>query len=412
MKAFTFSLIFLVLISMIFLLLYFSHQFEFSYVEEKRKQFEILELERFLNFVRSDFENFLEISIARALSSIISYEIENGKFIDDVNLRINELFFNASLFSNSSSLMQDSNFNYYLKRINLVYPKINVKINSSNITLKHFDSFTIIILINISIQVERDETSLQKYFEIKKKLKIIGFEDPWYVINTFGKASNQILFYPYLINNFTKLILIGNGNGSVIIGKSFVSNDANQIINLANKNEYILVTNSTRNIQSVVNNFKGLILNYQPEINVNVPYLINSSATTLVPNNTLILLYPQRNLVYNVENLVKSLQNQYCFPSLEGASFLDRLEGRFFVSNKFVFENNTIGLECLINKDYLIQQGIFVDETRTNIDYLYFSNFSITSYKIAGFENFYLDDRITINNLNHLQFYQVENLIE
>ena len=39
-------------------------------------------------------------------------------------------------------------------------------------------------------------------------------------------------------------------------------------------------------------------------------------------------------------------------------------------------------------------------------------NKNVLTFKIAGFENFYLDNELTINNLNHLQYYQVEELIE
>lgn len=425
MKSLTYSFIFLILALLTISFLYFSQQFEKFEIEEEKTKFEIEEMERVINFIKNDFENFLEISIPRAFACIISYEIESGNFIDDVINRTNELFFNSTLFSNSSLaiLMQNHDFKSYVKRIENALKGYKVNIYASNISLKHYDSFNILIFVNISINLSYALKQMNANFEILKKLNINGYEDVLHAVNSlkyFGSASTNIITKnPY--SYFTKKILIGISNGNAVLARSFVSNDRNQIINLQNKKDYILVTNSTRGIESVVNDFKGVVLNYPNTTILTIPYLINSSSTQLVPNNTFIVLYPLKNSVFEVEKLKENLENQYCNPSLYGASFLDRLEGKFEKTNKFVYENPVIGLECFVNKDELIKNClndlcyILINQNikRSNLDYNFFNlNKNVLTFKIAGFENFYLDNELTINNLNHLQYYQVEELIE
>ena len=115
-----------------------------------------------------------------------------------------------------------------------------------------------------------------------------------------------------------------------------------------------------------------------------------------------------------LDQLKDDLNNTYYYPSLYGASFLDRLEGKYFVQEKYErMSDKVIGLESLVDKDKLASAGLSVNIEQTNIDYLYFSDSSVTSYKISGMpENFRLDNESTINNLTHLQFYNVSELVE
>jgi hypothetical protein len=106
-------------------------------------------------------------------------------------------------------------------------------------------------------------------------------------------------------------------------------------------------------------------------------------------------------------NLQDDSNNSYYHPSLYGASFLDRLEGKYFVQEKYKKEN-PIGLESFVNKDKILAAGLPINYNQTNIDYLYFSNANVVSYKIAGMpDSFRLDNETSINNLGHLQIYNV-----
>lgn len=104
-------------------------------------------------------------------------------------------------------------------------------------------------------------------------------------------------------------------------------------------------------------------------------------------------------------NLNDDLTNSYYHPSLYGASFLDRLEGKFFVQNKYR-RDNYIGLESFVNKNEILYAGLIVNSDATNIDYFYFSGSNVPAYKISGMpSNFRLDNEDTIDEKTHLQIY-------
>jgi hypothetical protein len=109
----------------------------------------------------------------------------------------------------------------------------------------------------------------------------------------------------------------------------------------------------------------------------------------------------------DLTNLKDDLNNSYYHPSLYGASFLDRLEGKFFVQGKY-FKQKPVGLESFVNKDKLLSAGLSINTSATNIDYLYFSNNNVPSYLISGMPtNFRLDNETTIEGKTHLQIYNV-----
>ncbi len=155
--------------------------------------------------------------------------------------------------------------------------------------------------------------------------------------------------------------------------------------------------------------------------NVSVERTINieSFEDPLYPLNTLgrvtsvIQRSPHLKSHLDLNQLNEDLNNSYYHPSLNGASFLDRLEGKYFVQSKYRdLNNNYIGLESFVDKDKLASAGFTTYAERSNIDYIYFSGTSVTTYRINGMpNNFRLDNETTIDNLTHLQFYNVEDKI-
>lgn len=108
----------------------------------------------------------------------------------------------------------------------------------------------------------------------------------------------------------------------------------------------------------------------------------------------------------NTTQLTEDLNNSYYHPSLNGASFLDRLEGKYFVQEKYRVSSYNIGLESFVNKEKVLISGLPINTNLTNIDYYYFSNSNITSFKILNMPNYFkLDNETTINGLTHLIFY-------
>jgi hypothetical protein len=108
----------------------------------------------------------------------------------------------------------------------------------------------------------------------------------------------------------------------------------------------------------------------------------------------------------DLTNLKDDLNNSFYHPSLYGASFLDRLEGKYFVQEKYF--KQYVGLESFVNKDKILSAGLPINVNASSIDYLYFSNSNVTSYTILGMpSNFRLDNETTIENKTHIQIYNV-----
>lgn len=108
----------------------------------------------------------------------------------------------------------------------------------------------------------------------------------------------------------------------------------------------------------------------------------------------------------NPANLNDDLTNSYYHPSLYGASFLDRLEGKYTVQSKYNIAAVPIGLESFVNKGKISYVGLPITTDATNMDYFYFSGSAVTAYKISGMtSNFRLDNENTVDGKTHLEIY-------
>lgn len=116
---------------------------------------------------------------------------------------------------------------------------------------------------------------------------------------------------------------------------------------------------------------------------------------------------------WNIGNLEKDIENSYYHPSLNGASFLDRLEGKLEVQLKYQSQaSEIIGLESFVNKGLISAAGIRVDIGKTNIDYLYFSSTSYPGRKVSGLDttSFRIDEELC-GSQNHTEIYGVSSLL-
>ena len=102
----------------------------------------------------------------------------------------------------------------------------------------------------------------------------------------------------------------------------------------------------------------------------------------------------------NINVLKNHIINSYYIASDRAPSFLMRLEGNL--------SNSTLGIESIVNFDKLVIQGLGL-KTASAVDYIYFSNLSISScqinetYNKTGYSWFRLDDADSY----HLSSYQV-----
>ncbi|MDI6798522.1 MAG: hypothetical protein QMD12_00785 [Candidatus Aenigmarchaeota archaeon] len=117
---------------------------------------------------------------------------------------------------------------------------------------------------------------------------------------------------------------------------------------------------------------------------------------------------------WNLQNLEDDIQNGYYHPSVQGASFLDRLEGSLTTTAKYqnLAPGKTIGLEHFVNLQTLYDLGIPINTNKTVVDHLYWDSNTYTSYRVNGLTiDWFRIDNETDGYLTHAQIYGVEQLL-
>jgi len=314
------------------------------------------------------------IAFPRAISSAISYVITNGIGLDEADKRLEELVINGSLFGKKEVLLEGTTIPEWIEKIKLLSMERGfiVEISLLSYGIKPFDSWNLLFEANLSINItEKDGiASLNRIVEKSNLISIIGFEDPIYPLNTLGRATNIITKSPYSAN-FTSLLASGAyGNYSFYGPTLITSRDYVESIN-ENKS-IILVIDDVSGVKSLIEQkFGGVIC--ECEENFSIPFVSGvNNATKILPNNTKLLINERK--VWYIENLKDHLRNSFYITSNKGGSFLDRLEGKLEVQEKYRSKSeNVIGLESLVNKVYLKSLDLPISGEKSNVDHLYFS---------------------------------------
>ena len=119
-----------------------------------------------------------------------------GSYIENFQNFTEEAFFNGTLDSQNSEILEGVNYNDLVERINEKAGKINAEVflSEPEISVYQEDPWNIVFLVEFNISL-RDKTGLaswDKRAQIKSFVEIQGFEDPVYLINTNGRVSNKI----------------------------------------------------------------------------------------------------------------------------------------------------------------------------------------------------------------------------
>ncbi len=401
MKGIVFSfIIFFLAVTVIALLLLqrslISSRLEEIFVEER-----ITSMNSLHESIVRDLGKVTEIIMRRAIVVAASHVISEGSGLDNATLRLEELVLNGTLNQTPESLMENSTLSDWIKKMESVSI---IKGFYSNLTLldleiKPYDSWNLLVRINLSINItdKQGVASLTRNETIDTLVFLEGLEDPLSPLNTEGRVTNTIRKSPF-DGNFTQLLLIGNGGN----GWAY----ANVTNNIANKNGKILVVHNASEVD--LSGVKGVISETDILIPITVPYVVNSSALSLIPSNINLLLDGDNGKVWFIDNFKKHVENSYYYSSNNGPSFLDRLEGNL-TCNYCSLTPNIIGLESFVNKKELISLGLPIVENKTNIDYLYFSESFVSGEKVKGITDDFNYFRI---DSSHQPIYGVEFIIE
>ncbi len=320
----------------------------------------------------------------------------------------------------------------------LLFSFILVILGLTLATILYFYQTLTIFSFKKYVELESVEKLIKTYNSIlidsKKALGIVGKRAissaiSWIITNGTPLDSAEIRIKELMINGTLY------GKSQELMKDSTLLNWAASLENLLNK-KGLFAKIEIKNLSIIPYDSFHLLLSANISLNLTNQDIRTSIARSqivssiisienfedpLYPLNTLgrvtnVIIKSKNWLNYSSEdltNLKEDLNNSWYHPSLYGASFLDRLEGKFFVDPKRKGVKEIIGLESFVNKEKLYSYGLGIWIDRSNIDYLYFSGTPHTAFKITGMpETFRLDNETTINNLTHLQIYNVSSLVE
>ena len=163
----------------------------------------ILDLER-------DTERGLYISSYRTLLAMEEYIINQGEFIDNVNSAFEELLINGTFNGTTPSLIKSSTFTQWTEQVAAEGNNFHLTTNIvlGELTIEQNDPWKIIVSAEIEYYIE-DQTGSSRWNYSKiitTTIPILGFEDPIYIVNSFGRMTNIIQETPYSGNYSYQLL--------------------------------------------------------------------------------------------------------------------------------------------------------------------------------------------------------------
>lgn len=157
-------------------------------------------LNDFVFVIEEDVPRYLYISGFRSLFLFQTYTVDNRAYIDDVNLRFNELYFNGTLNGNQEDIMDGAKFEDMQDVFSQFASKVNANVSFSEpvVYLEQVDPWNINIVFESDVIIKDlgDLAIWNKTLHVEKKVPIEDFEDPIYLIST-GQVTNKIVKSPY-----------------------------------------------------------------------------------------------------------------------------------------------------------------------------------------------------------------------
>ncbi len=183
-------------------------------------QTRIATLDNFLTDTKKDFDRALAIGGFRALLSLEDYMVDQGVFINDLPTAFASSLMNASYNGVTLPVVENATLNDWQSRIeaqaNLVGLSLNVELKG--ISFAHTTPWEVEVTANATLTLT-DNSGLASFSANhtgRAKIPITGFEDPVYLLNTYGRVTNIINETPYtdfIVGNNTANLLDHITNG-------------------------------------------------------------------------------------------------------------------------------------------------------------------------------------------------------
>jgi len=183
----------------------------------------IYSMNSFIDDVEKDIERGLYISGFRSLMSMEQYITDNGIFLYNANSCFKEAFLNGTINNSQMGLMNESTFINWTQRIKEQAIKLDIIVDFdiNNIIIYQENPWTVNIGLDVTLNLEdiRKTASWQRPFYITTNISIQEFEDPLYVINSYGRVTNTIIkttITDFIVNNETTNLKIHVNNSYYI----------------------------------------------------------------------------------------------------------------------------------------------------------------------------------------------------
>lgn len=442
---FTLAVAFLV-IPLLLLLSFYINQSRSEITDESEKM-RCEELHYWIEDVKRDLQRAVVIFGRRAAIYAIGQVVEKGdgfenyKFhcnkmcgVDCENFRyaengseaaISELVLCGTLYAQNVTYMVNHTLREWIERIlqhgQRMHFMTNMTLKEIKVIPKDAWNFAIIIENEIS---SKDEREMCFYRETPASVisitSIIGLEDPLYPLNT----NAQIIKYLHncsITINLSRVIgngTSGNGTGTgIVVLYSNLGGGSlyDKVCGVPNKEDkiivfdqgYGLINNPT--IKDCLNEFAGVV-DYQDvggDPNITSAYVYGTRNLNLTEGICIWIenSYAKHNVLRGISLEEMNISSCYEISNIEiyglncsqryssGGSFFDRLDGNYFLSEKYYtqskeyFNETDIGIESIVDIYELIYHGISINENATWIDYLYWQN--IYGEEIPGICNPY-----------------------
>ena len=156
---------------------------KFSVVEAR-----IESMDKLLLNLEKDMEKGAYIASFRALISMEEYIANKGNFMDDLDLRFEELFLNGTLYGNSTFIMENNTFSNWTQKMQEQAQLMDITFGLAvkNITLFQDSAWTVKVTVNSSISLS-DTKGIAQWTSNKSvtaTIDITGFDDPLYAAYT------------------------------------------------------------------------------------------------------------------------------------------------------------------------------------------------------------------------------------
>lgn len=217
--------VFFTFTALLMMTIFLSSFFVYSYYREKDKTLVIEDrintMDDFIEDIENDVENAIHITGFRSLLSLLEYMSREGTYVDDVDVRFSELFFNGTVDGVEMGLIENNTFYEWESRMKNESKKIGIELSFSDVSVsvRQDDPWGVVVGLNYTLIVGdlRSTAYWTKEMYSEKRISILNFEDPLYRIGTNGIVLNPIVntTVPYFVNssnNDTTYLKLHNGD--------------------------------------------------------------------------------------------------------------------------------------------------------------------------------------------------------